>query len=196
MEKTIIEVAVGNMLKVMKSGTPIIKYREAFNKIKHGDYDKFIKIMDGAIPPIIIYNNGIINNGYTSQKVDFDFAGLICSKPSLIQFHNDCLKEYGVIVDNDISDDIFEKIVLFEISIRMHANNSKLLNYDDNLEIAINKLSKVKKLSNEEIELLHRGRIFSNCVKHNKLKFPSWEEGIISFLNAYGVLATNKLTIF
>ena len=196
MEKTMIEVVVGNMLKVMKSGIPIIKYREAFNKIKHGDYDNFIKIMDGAIPPIVIYNNGTINFGYTSQKVDFDFAGLICSKPSLIQFHKDCIKEYGVIEDNDISNDIFEKIVLFEISIRMHANNSKLLNYEDNLEIAINKLSEFKKLSNEEKELLHKGRIFSNGVKHNKLKFPSWEEGNISFINAYEVLANNKLTIF
>ena len=40
-----IEVVVGNMLKVMKSGRPIIKHSEAFKKIRHGDYDNFIKII-------------------------------------------------------------------------------------------------------------------------------------------------------
>ena len=72
------------MLKVMKSGKPIVKHREAFNKIRHGDYDNFIKIIDEPIPPIVIYSNGIIKNEYTSQEENYDFAGLICSGPSLI----------------------------------------------------------------------------------------------------------------
>ena len=196
MEKTMIEVVVGYMLKVMKSNRPIIKHREAFNKIRHGDYDNFIKVVNGTIPPIVIYKNGVIKNSYTSQQVDFDFAGLICSGPSLVKFHNDCLTEYGLIKDEDIADDIFEKIVLFELSIRMHANNSKLLNYKDVLEVAINKLSEFKGLNNEDTKQLHNGRIFLNGVKRNKSKFPSWSEGIIEFQMAYEILVTNKLTIF
>ena len=191
-----IEVVVGYMLKVMKSNRPIIKHREAFNKIRHGDYDNFIKVVNGTIPPIVIYKNGVIKNSYTSQQVDFDFAGLICSGPSLVKFHNDCLTEYGLIKDEDIADDIFEKIVLFELSIRMHANNSKLLNYKDVLEVAINKLSEFKGLNNEDTKQLHNGRIFLNGVKRNKSKFPSWSEGIIEFQMAYEILVTNKLTIF
>jgi hypothetical protein len=196
MERTIVEVVVANMLKVMKSGKPIVKHREAFNKIRHGDYDNFIKIIDEPIPPIVIYNNGLIKDSYTSQKEDFDFAGLLCSGPSLIKFHQDCINEYGVIKDDDITDEIFEKMVLFELSIRMHANNSKLLNYDDVLEVAINKLSEFKRLTNEEKELLHKGRIFINGVKHNKLKYPSWSEGNFIFLESYNVLVNNQLTIF
>lgn len=196
MEKTIIEVVVGNMLKVMKSGRPIIKHSEAFKKIRHGDYDNFIKIINGHIPPIVIYNNGIIKNSYTSQEENFDFAGLICSGPSLIKFHIDCLCEYGLIKDENIADDIFEKIVLFELSIRMHANNSKLLNMRDVLEVAINKLSEFKGLNNNDTKQLHNGRIFLNGVKRNKTKFPSWKEGIIEFQKAYEILVNNKLTIF
>ena len=196
MEKTMIEVVVGNMLKVMKSGRPIIKHKEAFNKIRHGDYDNFIKITNGTIPTIVIYNNGVIKNSYTSQEEDFDFAGLICSGPSLVKFHKDCLTEYGLIKDEDIADEIFEKIVLFELAIRMHANNSKLLNYKDVLEVAINKLSEFKGLNNEDTKQLHNGRIFLNGVKRNKSKFPSWSEGIIEFQMAYEILVTNKLTIF
>jgi|688.fasta_scaffold609896_2 hypothetical protein len=196
MEKTIIQVVVGNMIKVMKSGKPIIKHREAFNKIRHGDYDNFIKIIDEPIPTIVIYNSGVIKNSYTSQEEDSDFAGLLCSGPSLIKFHNECLTEYGTIKDDDITDEIFEKMVLFELSIRMHANNSKLLKYDDVLEVAIDKLSEFKRLTNEEKEVLHKGRIFINGVKHNKLKFPSWSEGNINFVEAYNVLVKNQLTIF
>jgi hypothetical protein len=196
MEKTMIEVVVGNMLKVMKSGRPIIKHSEAFKKIRHGDYDNFIKIINGAIPPIVIYNNGVIKNSYTSQEEDFDFAGLICSGPSLIKFHKDCINEYGIIKDENIADDIFEKMVLFELSIRMHANNSKLLNIKDVLEVAINKLSEFKRLNKEDTKQLHNGRIFINGVKRNATKFPSWNEGIIEFQKAYEILVTNKLTIF
>jgi hypothetical protein len=196
MEKTMIEVVVGNMLKVMKSGRPIIKHIEAFKKIRHGDYDNFIKIINRPIPPIVIYNNGVIKNSYTSQDEDFDFAGLICSGPSLIKFHKDCLTEYGTIKDENITDDIFEKMVLFELSIRMHANNSKLLNIKDVLEVAINKLSGFKGLNNEDTIQLHNGRIFINGVKRNITKFPSWNEGIIEFQKAYEILVTNKLTIF
>lgn len=195
MERTIVEVVVGNMLKVMKSGKPIVKHREAFNKIRHGDYDNFIKIIDERIPPIVIYNNGVIKNGYTSQKENFDFAGLLCSGPSLIKFHQDCIDEYGVIKDDDITDEIFEKMVLFELSIRMHANNSNLLKCDDVLEVAIDKLSDFKRLTDEEKELLHKGRVFINGVKHNKLKFPSWSEGNYIFMEAYNVLVNNQLTI-
>lgn len=195
MEKTIIQVVVGNMIKVMKSGKPIIKYREAFNKIRHGDYDNFIKIIDEPIPTIVIYNSGVIKNSYTSQEEDSDFAGLLCSGPSLIKFHNECLTEYGTIKDEDITDEFFEKMVLFELSIRMHANNSKLLKYDDVLEVAIDKLSEFKKLTNEEKELLHKGRVFINGVKHNKLKFPSWSEGNTILMEAYNVLVKNQLTI-
>lgn len=191
-----IEVVVGNMLKVMKSGRPIIKHSEAFKKIRHGDYDNFIKIINGAIPPIVIYNNGVIKNSYTSQEEDFDFAGLICSGPSLIKFHKDCINEYGIIKDENIADDIFEKMVLFELSIRMHANNSKLLNIKDVLEVAINKLSEFKRLNKEDTKQLHNGRIFINGVKRNATKFPSWNEGIIEFQKAYEILVTNKLTIF
>jgi hypothetical protein len=195
MEKLIVQVVVGYMLKVMKSGKPIIKHLEAFKKIRHGDFDNFIKIIDEPIPPIAINYNGVIKNSYSSQEEDSDFAGLICSGPSLIKFYEECLTEYGNIEDEYITDEVFEKMVLFELSIRMHANNSKLLSKWDVLKVAINKLSELKKLTNEEKVLLHKGRTFINCVKHNKLTFPSWSEGNIIFIEACNVLVNHQLTI-
>ena len=54
----IIEVAVGYLLKVLKNQKRITEYKNEFNAIKHSDYKTFLSLIDGEIPPMVIYNGG------------------------------------------------------------------------------------------------------------------------------------------
>ncbi len=190
-----IEPTVGFMLKVIKSGKKITKYKDEFSAIRHGNYFEFINIVKGSIPVMVSYNAGIVTTDNTLKKEDCDFAGLIKSGPSLIKFDNNCISEYGLVIDSDISDETYGKVVLFEISLRMHANNDKILNEREDLIDVINKLSSFKDIGQTDTETLHLGRRFLNMIKHNKNQFPTWTEGIKAFENAYGILEQNKLTI-
>lgn len=87
-------------------------------------------------------------------------------------------------------------MVLFEISLRVHANNNNLIGNKETIENVIDKLSKFKNLSIDEIEKLHNGRLFTNYVKHKKSKkFSSYQDGINHFNEAYDVLPNHQLTI-
>jgi len=155
MKKLIIGHVVGYMLKIMKSGIEINKFKNEFAAIRHGNYDDFIYLVKGEKPPIIVYQNGIISNqDIISQKTHCDFANLILSGPSLKKFFNDCQIEYGdkfVISEDEISNEIYYKVALFEISLRMHASNQKLMNNREKLVDIINKLGDFKKISFEEM---------------------------------------------
>jgi len=110
-------------------------------------------------------------------------------------FLKNCTSVYGYIADNDVPDNIYLKAVLFEISLRMHANNYGLLNERENLIDVINKLCLHKNISQTDIDNLHKGRIFINMIKHFDNQFPSWSDGISAFNAAFEVIKKHELTI-
>ncbi|MFZ4796700.1 MAG: hypothetical protein ACOYMA_04350 [Bacteroidia bacterium] len=192
------EHVVGYMLKVIKSGRRITNYKDEFNSIKHGDYAEFLKLVDGSIPMMIKWNNGIITDESNNPKYDCDFEGLYKSGPSLKLFYSNCLKLYGEVYDTDIPDEIYHKIVVFEIAIRMHANNHYLLIKTErtNLKFVIDLLGEHLSLSTEEINLIHEGRKFLNKVKHQVNRNYSWEVGYLKFEEAFKLLKEKELLIF
>ena len=78
-----IEVALGYVLKVLKTNQKLTKFKDEFNAIKHGDYKTFLKMIGGTIPPMVIYNWGIIRSEENLPNYEFDFEGLLKSGPSL-----------------------------------------------------------------------------------------------------------------
>lgn len=195
-DKTLtIEPTVGYMLKVIKSGQAITKYNDEFKAIRHGNYYDFLTLVKGPIPFMVSYTNGVIRTEESPEKDDCDFAGLLKVEPSLVIFYRKCFSEYGPITDMDISDEVFGKVVLFELSLRMHSNNNTLLNDREQLVHVIDKLCNFKNLSVNDTAKLHLGRQFLNMIKHPKSQFPSWNEGLKAFEFAYQVLIINKLTI-
>jgi hypothetical protein len=195
MERLIIQVAVGYMLKVLKADKIIDVQKKEFAAIRHGNYDQFLELVNGPIPEMVVYNAGNIKTNNISQKEDFDFAALIKAGPSLLMFYEKCRKHYGEIVDLNINDDTFEKIALFEIGLRMHANNKKFIIDNDKLETVIDKLSTDLNMTKEETSKLHLGRQFLNMIKHKKRKFDSWDKGIVAFQSALFVIDKYKLKV-
>ncbi len=195
MKILVIEPTVGYMLKVMKSGKTLTKHAKEFASIRHGNYIEFLNLVKGPIPFMVVYKNGDITTESTPTKDDCDFAGLLKAGPSLKMFYKNCLSVYGQIVDTDISDEIYGKVVLFEISLRMHANNNALLNDREDLINVITKLSSFKSLNQADTDKLQLGRKFLNMIKHNKGQFSSWTEGITAFESAYQVLIDHQLTV-
>jgi hypothetical protein len=186
---------VGYMLKILKSNAKIDKFNPEFKMIRHGNYFEFINSVKGEVPHTVVYNKGKITSDNIARKDDFDFLGLFNANPSLQKFYIDCHKEYGKITDTDIPDSIYGIAALFEISIRMHANNNNLIESRENLVEVINKLSEFKNLTENETNKLHQGRRFINMIKHFKNQFPSWNEGIDAMTIAYELIKEKKLTI-
>ncbi len=195
METLIIAKTVGYMLKAMKLKEDTSLFRKEFASIRHGNYFEFTELIKGKIPTVVVYNKGVIqvNNKFTKEEIDF--VGLIKSGPSLLKFHKKCLSEFGKLVDKDITDEVYEKVALFEISLRMHANNKNLINSQEDLIEVILKLSKSKNLPNSLVEKLQNGRRFLNMIKHPKNQFPSWNDGINAFNKAYSVCQKYSLTV-
>ncbi|MCK0160503.1 hypothetical protein [Allomuricauda sp. F6463D] len=186
---------VGYMLKVLKSKAKIDKFIPEFKMIRHGNYFEFINSVKGEVPHTVVYNKGKITSDNIARKDDFDFLGLFNANPSLQKFYLDCYNEYGKITDTDIPDSIYGIAALFEISIRMHANNNNLIEPRENLVEVINKLSEFKGLTENETNKLHQGRRFINMIKHFKNQFPSWNEGIDAITIAYELIKEKKLTM-
>jgi hypothetical protein len=191
----IIEIAVGYMLKVIKSGKVITKFKEEFAAIRHGDYFNFINQIDGPLPFMVTYQNGQVYVDDKNNPNDIDFAGLLKAGNSLKLFYENCIDHYGEIIDNDIPDSIYCKLASFEISLRMHANNNRLILKGEKLERVIEKIAQHYKLTDKESQSLQLGRRFLNMVKHYKRQFPTWVEGVESFKNAKNILDNHKLTI-
>ena len=195
-EELIISIVVGYMLKLLKNKVNITSHLKEFAAIRHGNYDEFIQLVNGEKPFMVMYDNGEIRTDNFNQNNTCDFGMLIQSGPSLIKFYKEVKSIYGEVNDIDISDDIYKKLVLFEISLRVHANNNISYEIKETIENVINKLSKFKNLSTGEIEKLHNGRLFTNYVKHKKSKkFSSYQDGINLFNEAYNVLINHQLTI-
>lgn len=195
-EELIISIVVGYMLKLLRNNVNITSHLKEFSAIRHGNYDEFIQLVNGEKPFMVVYDNGEIRTDNFTQNNTCDFGMLIQSGPSLTKFYDEVKSIYGSIIDTDISDDIYKKLVLFEISLRVHANNNNLIGNKETIENVINKLSKFKNLSIDEIEKLHNGRLFTNYVKHKKSKkFSSYQDGISHFNDAYDILLNHQLTI-
>lgn len=158
---------VGYMLKVLKNKVEIEEHNEEFKMIRHGNYFEFINLIKGEVPYTVVYNNGVIRSGNVSRDDDFDFLGLLNSGPSLIKFYNKCYSFYGRVDDLDVPNSIYEIAALYEISIRMHANNHHLVSPREKLVNVIDKLSEFKNLSEIETNKLHQGRRFINMIKHH-----------------------------
>ena len=195
METQAIRKTVAYMLKAMKLKLNTQKFHKEFASIRHGNYFDFINIIQAPIPTVVVYNSGNIKVNNTIEKGEIDFVGLIKANPSLNVFYLKCLTEYGKLVDNDIPDEIYEKTVLFEIALRMHANNHGLILEREILNDVIKKVSKFKKMSEIETEKLDNGRRFLNMIKHNKNQFPDWQTGIFAFEEAYKIIEKYELTI-
>lgn len=191
----IIEIAVGYMLKVIKSGMVITKFKEEFASIRHGDYFNFINLIDAPLPFMVTYQNGNVYVDDKNNPNDIDFAGLLKAGNSLKLFYENCIDHYGQIIDNEIPDNIYCKLASFEISLRMHANNNHLIQKGEKLERVIEKVSQHYKLTDEESQSLQLGRRFLNMVKHYNRQFPSWNEGVEYFQKARNVLDNYSLTI-
>jgi hypothetical protein len=193
----VIEHTVGYMLKVIKSGIKISAYKDEFNAIRHGDYKSFLQEMKEPIPFMIKYQNGVITNEEGNPNYDCDFEGLSKAGSSLRKFYKDCLKVYGIIIDKDVDDLIYYKVVTFEIAIRMHANNENLLSktHRTDLEKVIDILCDSKNITDLDKDKIHQARRFLNMVKHFKNQFPSWAEGQKHFLEGYEVLKRHNMLI-
>jgi hypothetical protein len=186
---------VGYMLKIMKLKVEIKQFKKEFNSIRHGNYLDFLNLVKGPIPFMVTHQNGIITSDNTPRKSDCDFGLLLKSGPSLMIFYKKCISIYGTLYDVDISDEVYMKLVLFEIGLRMHANNNKLLDEKESLENVIIKLCKFKMIPETEIEKLQNGRRFLNMIKHHKPVFSSWKDGALAFEEAYHILNKHKFTI-
>ena len=195
MEPLIVQKTAAFMLKAMKLKLNTQKFHNEFASIRHGNYFDFINIIQAPIPTVVVYNSGNIKVNNIIEKGEIDFVGLIKSGPSLIDFFKKCLAEYGKLIDHDIPDEIYEKTVLFEIGLRMHANNHNLIIERELLTEVIKKVSEFKKLSEIETQKLDNGRRFLNMIKHNKNQFPDWQTGIFAFEEAYKIIEKYKLTI-
>lgn len=193
--RIIAQVVIGYMYKVMKNEKDISKFNNEFAAIRHGDYSEFLDLIGEEIDFIVTYNNGSINSDTNIREDDSDFGRLFKSGESLKTFLRKCTREFGNINDEHIKDETFEKLALFELSLRMHRNNNASRKERITLENVINELKEIKKISDQETETLHNGRKFLNSVKRpNKMK-AAWEAGEQEFFEAYRIIESRKLTI-
>jgi len=193
--KLIVQVAVGYMYKVLKNDQRIFKFNSEFKAIRHGDFFNFLEQVGKEVDYIVVYKHGNINTETSIKESDFDAARLIKIGASLKQFYFDCKKEYGEIRDLDLTDELFEKAALFELSLRMHLNNKRLTRERMRFEEVINNTQTMMNLTTDETETLHKGRNFINWIKRPQKLKSTWSNAISDFEKAYSILESKKLTI-
>jgi hypothetical protein len=193
--RTKVQVTIGYLYKVLKNGKDTSKFKEEFEAIRHGDYETFLSLIGDKIDFIVSYNNGVISNDVNIREDDSDFARLIKSGSSLNTFVKICIEEFGKIDDCDLTNLDFERLALFELSLKMHRNNNAPRENKLRLENVINHLQIIKNLSDSEIKILHQGRKFLNKVKHPEKMKSDWKAELIVFNSAYNILLQKQLTI-
>jgi hypothetical protein len=192
----IIAVTVGYMLKILRSGKNITKFKKEFDHIRHGNYYDFVDLVHSEIPTIVSYKDGAVTVSNEMKKSDFDFESLAKSGNSLKAFYQACFNEYGDFQDDQVPDEIYKNAVMFEIGLRMHANNHRLLRERENLIDVIDKLCSFIKVSPQDKLSLHNGRIFLNMIKHFKNQYPSWQDGQVAFNSAFQTLTRLQFNVF
>lgn len=193
--RSTVQITIGYLYKVLKNGKDTSKFKKEFAAIRHGDYETFIKLIRVNIDFIVSFNNGVINTDTNIREDDSDFARLIKSGSSLNSFVKKCFTEYGEISDNDLSNADYERLALFELSLRMHRNNNAPREERIRLEKVINHIQKIKTLSYDETNLLHQGRKFLNKVKRPEKMLTDWKRELKAFNSAYTILQQKQLTI-
>ena len=196
-EILIYDVVVGYMLKVIKSGTKITKFKNEFNAIKHGDYVGFINLIGVGIPKdVTFYKEGeIIPSEKQIEAKNTDFLLLLLSSISLTEFYKKCFAEYGEINDLELSNIYFERLANFEMTLRMFYNNIFVNDKRIALFDVIKILLTEKEIPKNEIELVQKGRDFLNMIKGHKAKFNSIEEGRTAFSNSLNILNKYEIII-
>lgn len=194
-QQFIIGIVVGYMLKVIKTHKKEIKFKKEFACIRHGNYPEFITLVKGNIPEMIVYRSGDIEVNPNPKKDNFDFIGLVMAGPSLKVFYKKCIAEYGVFLDNEISDKIYYQLAIYEIAIRIHANKFKTLEKSETLKTIIDNLGKHLKLNEKEVTTIQNGRKLLNMVKHGQKKNYSWIKEISDFEKAFQLLEVNNITL-
>ena len=200
-ENLLISHAIGYVFKVLKSRKSISVFKEAFNAIKHGDYDCFFRLIGEPQPELLIqWQNGIIkNSGFSQESGDCDITMLIAINPSLQKFFTDCHNQYGYIEDADITDLIFCKCAAFEIALRVQSNkerqNRNIPYKKCTLEETISELCGYSGIGTVEKAALNHGRQFVNMLKGHKAHFNSWNEGILALEIAWEICNKYNLKI-
>ncbi len=196
-ERSPVEFAIAYMLKVVKAGKDTSQFKDEFAAIRHGNYFDFVNLVGKHIEFIVTYNGntGEISNDVEPNKTDVDFGLLIKSAESCKDFLLRCKKVYGGWTDNDITDETFLNLALFEIAIRMHSNNAKLHKEREKLVNVINLLVAHKGFNELEKERLHKARRFLNMVKGHKNPYSSWQEGLTAFYEGFSVIQHHKILI-
>jgi len=193
--KYIIGIVLGYVLKIMKARKEETKFYKEFASIRHGNYPKFIDLVKGNIPEMVLYNKGEIEINPKPKTENIDFVGLFMAGPSMKVFYEKCVSEYGDFIDNEISNELYYQVGLFEITIRIHANNHKKIEEDHTFENIINDLGKSLQLSVNEINSLQKGRKLLNVIKHGMKKNYSWSEGITDFKQAQSVMTERQIVL-
>ena len=194
-QQFIIGIVVGYMLKVIKAHKKEIKFKQEFACIRHGNYPEFIALVKGCIPEMVVYKSGDIEVNPNPKKDNFDFIGLVMAGPSMKVFYEKCIAEYGVFLDNEVSDKIYYQLAIYEITVRIHANKFKTLEKSETLQTIIHNLGKHLTLNDEEVTTLQNGRKLLNMVKHGQKKNYSWTKGIKDFEKAFQLLEENNITL-
>jgi len=186
MEKLWCAVAIGYMLKVIKSGVNLTEFKDEFALIRHGNYSEFVDKVGGKKPFMLIVG------GETA------FSRLVEAGPSIKKFYNNCKSVYGDVSGEKFSDIFFENLALFELSIRMRANNYGREEYD--FEKTIDAICEIENITFDERIKLHKGRQFLNLIKHpdeQKLekKFGDWKSGAQVFMECDEILEKYAIKI-
>ncbi len=193
--KLIVQIVVGYMYKVMKNGMDFSNFNDEFAAIRHGDYRDFLEKIGKPIDFIVSYADGKIDTDTDIREDEIDFGALIKAGESLKVFYKKCIQEFGKFDDPDLSEKTFEKLCLFELSLRMHRNNNLQRENRRRLELIIDDIANLNKLSDEEKSILHEARKFLNAVKRPEKKKLSWLDGTAILDKAYALLQSRHLTI-
>ena len=183
------------MYKVLKNKLDTSDFKFEFAAIRHGDYYDFITSIGKEIDFIVVYNKGQIEKETNIKESDIDYVGLVKSGESLREFYKKCYLKFGEINDSDLSDNYFEKAALYELSLRMHLNNKRLTKNRITLENVINGISELQNLTDQETEILHKGRKFLNFIKRPEKLKSDWNTVTSDFDEAYSLIENKKLTI-
>ena len=194
-QQLIIGIVVGYILKVMKAHNKEIKFKKEFACIRHGNYPKFIALVKGFIPEIVVYKSGDIKVNPNPKEDNFDFIGLVMSAPSMKVFYAKCVTEYGVFLDKDVSDEIYYQLAIYEITIRIHANKFKTLEKSETFQKIIDNLGRYLPLNELEVATLQNGRKLLNMVKHGQKKNFSWMEGKREFEKAFQLMEEKNIKL-